>query len=95
MGRARVKLSVVIPAHNEVESIGATVEAVAAELRAEQIPYEIVVVDDDSGDGTGEVVSAIGERDRRFAASARRARPVSATRCAPASRRPRATPLRS
>ena len=31
---ARVKLSVVIPAHNEVESIGETVEATVAELRA-------------------------------------------------------------
>jgi dolichol-phosphate mannosyltransferase len=63
MGHGRVKLSVVIPAHNEVESIGATVEAVASELRAEQIPHEIVVVDDASDDGTGEVVRAIGERD--------------------------------
>ena len=50
--RARVKLSVVIPAHNEVESIGATVSAVTAELRREQIPYEVVVVDDASRDGT-------------------------------------------
>ena len=59
----RMKLSVVIPAHNEVESIGATVEAVAAELKAEQIPYEIVVVDDASSDGTGDVVRAIAQRD--------------------------------
>jgi dolichol-phosphate mannosyltransferase len=59
----RVKLSVVIPAHNEAESIGATVEAITAELRAEEIPYEIVVVDDNSGDGTGNAVRAIGERD--------------------------------
>lgn len=58
-----MKLSVVIPAHNEVESIGATVEAVTSELRAEQIPYEVVVVDDASSDGTGEVVRAIGEHD--------------------------------
>ena len=58
-----MKLSIVIPAHDEVESIGATVEAVTSELTAEQIPYEIVVVDDDSGDGTGEVVRAIGTRD--------------------------------
>jgi dolichol-phosphate mannosyltransferase len=59
----RVKLSVVIPAHNEAESIGATVEAIAAELRAEAIPYEIVVVDDHSSDGTANAVRAIGERD--------------------------------
>jgi len=63
MGHARMKLSVVIPAHDEVESIRATVEAVTSELRAEQIPYEIVVVDDDSSDGTGEVVRALGARD--------------------------------
>jgi dolichol-phosphate mannosyltransferase len=58
-----MKLSVVIPAHDEVESIGATVEAVTSTLRAERIPYEIVVVDDASSDGTGEVVRAIGGRD--------------------------------
>jgi dolichol-phosphate mannosyltransferase len=58
-----MKLSVVIPAHNEVESIGATVEAVTSELKTEQIPYEIVVVDDHSSDGTGELVRAIAEHD--------------------------------
>jgi dolichol-phosphate mannosyltransferase len=58
-----MKLSVVIPAHNEIESIGATVDAVISELRAEQIPYEIVVVDDASSDGTGDVVRTIAERD--------------------------------
>lgn len=58
-----MKLSVVIPAHNEVESIAATVEAVVAELRVQEIPYEIVVVDDNSGDGTGDVVRAIAQRD--------------------------------
>lgn len=58
-----MKLSVVIPAHNEVESIGGTVEAVISELRAEQIPYEVIVVDDDSNDGTGDVVRSIEARD--------------------------------
>jgi dolichol-phosphate mannosyltransferase len=58
-----MKLSVVIPAHDERESIGETVEALSAELRTHEIPYEILVVDDHSSDGTGEVVSALAERD--------------------------------
>jgi dolichol-phosphate mannosyltransferase len=61
--RKHVKLSVVIPAHNEVESIGATVAAVTSELAAERIPYEVVVVDDASSDGTGYAVRVIAERD--------------------------------
>jgi dolichol-phosphate mannosyltransferase len=60
-----VKLSVVIPAHNEVESIGTTVETVAGELEREGIDYEVLVVDDSSGDGTGPRVEAIGERNPR------------------------------
>lgn len=58
-----MKLSVVIPAHNEVDSIGATVQAVASELRDEHIPYEILVVDDASSDGTADVVRASAARD--------------------------------
>ncbi len=58
-----MKLSVVIPAHNEVESIGATIQATAAELRRAGIEHEILVVDDASQDGTGELVRAIAEQD--------------------------------
>jgi dolichol-phosphate mannosyltransferase len=56
-----MKLSVVIPAHNERDSIRTTVEAVGAELRAEGIPYEILVIDDSSSDGTGDIVRALAE----------------------------------
>ena len=42
-----MKLSVVIPAHNEAGSIGATVEGVASMLEREEIDYEVLVVDDE------------------------------------------------
>ena len=57
-----MKLSVVIPAHNEVESIGQTVTETVAEFERAGIDYEIVVVDDASGDGTADVVSEIADR---------------------------------
>ena len=61
-----MKLSVIIPAHNEAGSIGETVDGVRAALRAAAIPYEIVVVDDGSGDGTLEVVGELaGDGDVR------------------------------
>ena len=61
-----MKLSVVIPAHNEAESIGETVEGIRAALRAAAIPYEIVVIDDGSSDGTLALVQALaGEGDVR------------------------------
>jgi dolichol-phosphate mannosyltransferase len=55
----RLKLSVVIPAHNEAGSIARTVEESAAALDEAGIDYELVVVDDASSDGTAEVVGAL------------------------------------
>jgi dolichol-phosphate mannosyltransferase len=54
-----VKLSVVIPAHNEAGSIAATVDGLGGALDAEQIPYEILVVDDASTDRTKDVVQCL------------------------------------
>ncbi len=45
-------LSVVIPARDEEESIGLTLEHLRAELQRAGIPHEIVVVDDHSTDAT-------------------------------------------
>jgi dolichol-phosphate mannosyltransferase len=58
-----LKLSVVIPAHNEADSIGETVESAASELEGAGIDYEILVIDDASGDGTGDVVRSVSERN--------------------------------
>jgi len=60
-----VKLSVVIPAHNEAGSIEGTVRGVTAALRSEDIDHEVLVVDDNSGDGTGDVVARLAEEDER------------------------------
>ena len=54
-----MKLSVVIPAHNEAESIGETVRGVRATLREAGIDHEVVVIDDASSDGTLGVVQAL------------------------------------
>jgi dolichol-phosphate mannosyltransferase len=60
-----MKLSVVIPAQNEEGSVGATVEGVVAALEAEEVDYEVIVVDDDSEDSTARVVKAIGASNSR------------------------------
>jgi dolichol-phosphate mannosyltransferase len=59
LDEAPMKLSVVIPAHDDVDSIGETLDALIAELERAGIDYEIVVVDDASSDGTAGVVEAL------------------------------------
>jgi len=51
-----------MPAYNEAGSIGQTVSAVASALRAAEVDYEVIVVDDASADGTAaEVAAAAGD----------------------------------
>lgn len=57
--RTEVKLSVVIPAHNEEGSVEPTVRSIAATLLRESIPHEIVVVNDHSSDATGEILAKL------------------------------------
>lgn len=54
-----MKLSVVIPAYNEAESITETVETLEQALRREQIDHEIFVVNDNSKDNTKEVLDGL------------------------------------
>jgi len=63
--RAQEKLALVIPTLCEAENIGGLLDSVRAVLDPLNIPYEILVVDDDSSDGTGELVSMISQQDPR------------------------------
>jgi dolichol-phosphate mannosyltransferase len=61
-----VKLSVVIPAHNEAGSIAATLRTAAEALDAAELDYELLVVDDASTDGTAAVVDDVGSDNPRI-----------------------------
>jgi dolichol-phosphate mannosyltransferase len=54
-----MKLSVVIPAHNEAGSIAETVRTTIGALEGASIEHEILVIDDASVDGTPAVVEAL------------------------------------
>jgi dolichol-phosphate mannosyltransferase len=60
-----MKLSVVIPAHNEVASIATTVSDVSAALDKAGIDYELIVIDDASTDGTARVVEQLVAKNGR------------------------------
>jgi dolichol-phosphate mannosyltransferase len=51
-----MKLSVVIPAHNEAASVGATVRQLSHRLSAEKIDHEILCINDHSSDDTEDVL---------------------------------------
>jgi dolichol-phosphate mannosyltransferase len=55
-------VSVVLPTYNERENIGLLIEGI---LKHVQRPVEVVVVDDDSPDGTWQVVQSMAGKDGR------------------------------
>ena len=55
-----MRLSVVIPAHNEEGCIESTVRALEGALSNESIPHEILVINDNSADSTEAVLRRLG-----------------------------------
>jgi cellulose synthase/poly-beta-1,6-N-acetylglucosamine synthase-like glycosyltransferase len=55
-------ISFIVPAYNEERLLGSTLEALHAAARAVAEPYELILVDDGSVDGTVEIARANGAR---------------------------------
>ncbi|MFO1057156.1 MAG: glycosyltransferase family 2 protein [Dongiaceae bacterium] len=72
-------LSIVVPTFNERENVGPLAAALAAALPGGG--WELIVVDDDSPDGTADAVLRLAERDRRVRCLRRLGRRGLATAC--------------
>lgn len=57
-----MKLSIVIPAYNEEESISETIDQIEDALAKVNIDHEIFIVNDNSKDGTLEVLKSLAEK---------------------------------
>ena len=56
---SRITLSVIIPVHNEEKNLGRTVNDLTILLQKEQVPYEIILVNDNSSDTTPEIIKGL------------------------------------
>lgn len=54
-------ISVIVPVYNEAAGVGQTLAELSAVLGRLGLPYEILVVDDGSTDGSGEEIAAISD----------------------------------
>jgi glycosyltransferase involved in cell wall biosynthesis len=61
-----MKLSVVIPIHNEADNLESLIAELMAELERMEAKYELILVNDGSEDGSGEMLTEMAERDDRI-----------------------------
>lgn len=59
-------LSLVIPTYNEKENLPIIVPAIFTEAKKQRIPLELIVVDDDSKDGTKEILDSLKKSIKNF-----------------------------
>lgn len=57
-----MKLSILIPAHNEEECIGDVISDIMQELKKENIDHEVIVVNDNSTDRTKDIIESLLKR---------------------------------
>jgi dolichol-phosphate mannosyltransferase len=56
---------VIVPTYNEAETVTATVDAIRRHLVTATVPFRILIVDDASPDGTGQIADALAAADAR------------------------------
>jgi len=56
-----LRWSIVIPAYNEAHRIGKSLDAIGAYLKERAVPAEVIIINDGSTDGTGEVLAEAAE----------------------------------
>ena len=71
-GERREKLALVIPAMREAQNLGPLLKRVRETLEPLQLDWEVIVVDDDSRDGTEEIVGGAAREDARVRLLVRR-----------------------
>src|SRR5215475_13156689 len=69
---SRTKLGLAIPTLNEAENMRPLLDGLSVALARVPIEYELIVVDDDSSDGTAEVVRNYAKRNPRIRVFVRR-----------------------
>lgn len=66
MTESAPSLSVIVPAYDEEKRIGRTLDTLDAFLRARGEPFEVIVVDDGSADGTASIVQEFARTHPAF-----------------------------
>lgn len=59
-------ISIFVPAHNEVQNITGSIEDITWAIEGLFRDYEVLIVDDGSTDGTGEVAKKLADEDSRI-----------------------------
>ncbi|MHA1265159.1 MAG: polyprenol monophosphomannose synthase [Candidatus Helarchaeota archaeon] len=57
------KISIVLPTYNEIDNIEKVITSIQQVLERNRLRYEIIVVDDNSPDGTGKFAKALAEKN--------------------------------